>query len=137
MESKVAASASNKDEKKFQHYKSSRQAMKMISKTGRKIIFVNYQYMTCEKDIIEYLNEEIELGLNVITKGELLTSEEADPMAALKRKHIAEYLAKKAEELKNVALGVSKDMGSTKSKEALASGAKPLSTTGVTTKAGA
>ena len=119
------------EERKFQHYKSSRQAVKLISKTGRKIIFVNFQYLTCEKEIIEYLDEEIELGLNVITKGELLTSAEADPMASLKRKHIAEYLAKEQKELTDAALGKSKDMGNTKSKEALASGANPLSSKGV------
>ena len=120
------------DEKKYQQYASSRNSMKMITTTGRKIIFVGYKYMTCEQDIIDYLDDEISKGLNVVTKGELLTSKEADPMEALKKKHIQEYLAKEQQELTDIALGKTKDMGNTKSKEAIAGGANPTSSKGVT-----
>jgi len=121
-------------EVKYQHYNSSRQSMRMITEIGRMISFVNYQYMTCEDDLIDYLNTEIDKGLNVVIKGELLTSKEADPMAALRSKMKEELLKEIAEEAKDRALGKTKDMGNTKTKEAIASGAKPLSTTGVVTK---
>ena len=119
-------------EQKYQQYTSSRQSMKMITTKGRKIIFVGYKYMTCEKEIIDYLDHEIANGLKVVTKGELLTSKEADPMEALKTKHIKEYLAKEQQELTDIALGKTKDMGNTKSKEAIAGGANPTSSKGVT-----
>ncbi len=122
----------DKEDQKFQHYSSSRQSMRMITTTGRKVIFVNYRYITCEKEIMAYLDDEIEGGLNVITKGDLLTSKEADPMEALKTKHIAEYLLTQQEAAKDAAIGITKDMGTTKSKEALANALSPVSSKGVT-----
>ena len=122
------------NEQKFQHYTSSRQSMRMITEEGRKVTFVNYEYMTCEQAIIDYLDMEIGKGLKVITKGEMLTSKEADPMEALKTKHIKEYLAAEMKEAQDKAVGITKSMGNSKSKEQLAAGSKPLSTTGVTTK---
>lgn len=84
---------------KFQHYNSSVSSMRMITKNGTHIIFVLGQFITSNPECINYLNAEIDLGLPQVTKGELMTAEEADPMAALKRRHIAEYLAtKKLEE---------------------------------------
>lgn len=115
------------EEKKYQHYKSSRVSMRMITTTGRMIAFTNYQFITCDQDLISYLDDEIGKGVNVVTKGELLTHSESDPMEALKRKHIAEYLEKEAEELKQQALGEVKDMGNTKSQEVLAASLKPAS----------
>lgn len=119
-------------EQKFQHYTSSRQSMQMITCLGRKIVFVGYSYMTCEQEIIDYLDDEIKKGLKVVTKGKLLTSKEADPMEALKTKHREEFLAEQAQELKDIALGKTKDMGNTKSKEQLANSLKPTSSKGVT-----
>jgi len=120
------------EEKKYQHYASSRQSMKMISTVGRKITFVNHQYITCEQGIIDYLDAEIEQGLTVITKGELLTAKEADPMEALRSKHIREYLAAEQQEQIDKALGKTKDMGATKSEEVIKAALKPMSTKGVT-----
>lgn len=123
--------AEQKEEQKYQLYNSSRNSMRMITTTGRKITFVGYKYMTCEKEIIEYLDDEIDKGLNVVTKGELLTSKEADPMEALKMKHIKEYLAKEQQELLEAVSGKTKDMGDTKSKEAIAGGPNAASTKAV------
>ena len=113
-------------ELKYQHYSCSRQAMRMISTGGRKITFVGYQYLTCEQEIIDYLDNEIAQGLRVITKGDLLTSKEADPLEKLKEKHIAEYLATQRAAQKGDA-----DMGNTKTPEQLLASLKPLATAGV------
>ena len=82
--------------KEYQQYTSSRSSMKMITKKGVPITFINYQYITDNKECIEYLNAEIAAGLNLVEKGDLVSSEEADPMSALKKRHIEEYLAEQA-----------------------------------------
>lgn len=117
----------NKIEVKFQHYASSRIAMNLVTEEGAKLRFVNHQYITSDKREIEYLDDQIDRGLSVITKGELLTAEESDPMAALKRKHIAEYLEKEAAELVAAAKGEVRDLGTTDSKPAIS----PVSSKGV------
>jgi len=90
------AAVPNKDAVKFQHYKASRPNVRMVTLTGKPITFINFQFITADKDVIEYLDSEIDQGLGIITKGKLMTAEEADPMAALKRKIIAEYEAEKS-----------------------------------------
>lgn len=80
----------------FQHYHCARSSMKMITKTGIVIAFVAHKYITDNKAIINYLDAEIKLGLKVITKGEAMTEEDADPMSRLRREIIAEYLEKEA-----------------------------------------
>ena len=120
--------ATKEPERKFQHYACSRQAMRMITPEGRKITFVGHKYITAEEAIIAYLDAEIANGLRVITKGELLTSLEADPLEALRRKHVAEYLAsQKAEE--------KQDMGSTKTPAQLLNAINPTGTDKVPNKA--
>ena len=109
----------NKTAVKFQHYGSSRIAMNLVTEEGTKVRFVNHQYITADERIIRYLDDQIDRGLNVITKGELLTAEDADPMTALKRKHIAEYLEKEAAELVAAAQGKTRDMGNTDNKPAI------------------
>ena len=107
------------DSKKYQHYNCARIAMNMVTEEGKKIRFVNHQYITADELEIAYLNDQIDRGLKVITKDKLMTLEEADPMAALKRKHIAEYLAKESAELVAESKGESRDMGNTESKPAI------------------
>lgn len=102
-----------KDEKLFQQYNSSRISMRLLTKTGRPIIFAGYSFITSDQDLIEYLDEEIKLGLNCISKGEAVTSKEADPMSALKDKHIAEYKAQLLAEKVAAAKGEEPDMGTT------------------------
>ena len=89
---------------KFQHYASSRIAMNLVTEAGTKVRFVNHQYITADDEIIAYLDDQIKRGLNVITKGELLTAEDA------------EYLEKEAAELVAAAKGETRDMGETASK---------------------
>jgi len=101
-------------ERKFQHYKCSRRSMKMITKKGRLIIFINFKFITDDVEYIEYLDTEIASGLRDVTKGALMTSEEADPMTALRRKFFAEFAAEEAEKVRAKALGEFPEMGRTK-----------------------
>jgi hypothetical protein len=113
---------------KYQHYNSSRVAMCMTTYAGKKISFANYTFITADPDIIQYLDTEIDRGLNTVTKGKLLTTAEADPMKILKAAHFQEFIDAQA----NAAgAGYSADMGNTKSKEAIAAGPAPMSSDGV------
>jgi hypothetical protein len=91
---------------KFQHYASSRGNIRLVTAQGIPISFVNFKYITDNAHCIEYLDSEIALGIGIITKGELMTAKEADPMEALRAKFIAEYEAERAAEVPN-------DMGTT------------------------
>lgn len=98
----------------WQQYKSARPSVRTITSSGKRICFTNYEYFTREKDVVEWLDSEISnYGLPGITKGELMSTSERDPMEKLKKQHIAEYLA--AEEVAKIATarGEYKDMGST------------------------
>lgn len=79
------------EEKLFQVYSSPRQSWKTITKTGRMIIFIEGQFITDNALDIEYLDEEVANGHPWLIKGAPVTSKEADPMARLKAKIIAEY----------------------------------------------
>jgi len=98
---------------RFQHYASSRRSMRMITEEGKAVIFINFKFITDDEDTIAYLDEEIRKGLRDVTKGELLTSEEADPMAGIKKAAIEEYKQQQAELAKQQALGIEPDMGTT------------------------
>jgi len=112
--SKETAAAA--DPVKYQHYKSSRASVRLISTAGRRITFINHQFVTCEQELIDYLDDEIAKGVPGITRGELLTREEADPMSAIKRKHFEEFKAMQEAERIAAAKGEEKDMGTTVSK---------------------
>lgn len=99
---------------KYQHYTCSRTSMRMVTPTGGRISFAGYEYITRDPSHIEYLDAEIDLGLNCVTKGALLTVDEANPMEALKRKHIAEYISEKEKTAVNLARGIVSNMGNTK-----------------------
>lgn len=120
----------SEDDTIYQHYSSSRIAVKLITDKGKKVIFTNYQFITADQDIIDYLDAEIKAGMNVVTKGKAMTSEEADPMAALKRKHVAEYLEQQ-EALSKENAAKSRDFGATE--EGSKTKIKPMSTEGVAT----
>ena len=112
----AAATLGKSDEVKYQHYQCATQSNKMLTTTGKKIEFVNFQFITCDPDCIEYLNDEINRGLRNVTKGKLMTREEANPMSALKAEWKKEWEAEQAEKRTKDALGVMPDMGSTAKK---------------------
>jgi len=101
-----------------QHYTSSRASVGLITTKGKKINFVGHEFYTQDPEIIDYLDTEIGLGLGVITKGKPVTSASRDPIANLRAQIIEEHEAKKAKEASDEALGITKDMGTTKPKDA-------------------
>lgn len=98
-------------EKVFQCYRSSRQSMKMITTEGLKVTFVNYQHLTADPRVEAYLDNEIRLGFKDIVKASPMTSSDIDPMAALKKKHIEEFLAEEAAKAAAAVLSGPRDMG--------------------------
>jgi len=121
------------EDQKFQHYSCSRIAMKLITEKGTKIVFTNFKFITCDEEIIEYLNTEAKGCLKGVIKiGELLTHKEADPMEEVKRKAVEEYKEQQEELIKKRALGQMPNMGNTKTKEALATSVNPMGSNKVT-----
>ena len=107
----------------FQKYTSSRQAVRLITDNGFRITFTDHTFLTQNEGAIEYLDREIAKGLRSITKGDVLTTEDLDPMAVLRKKFFAEFQEKQAKERADAANGIFPDMGTT----AGASTVKPAS----------
>jgi len=82
----------------FQTYKSSLPTQRLVTESGRVIHITAGKYITKDKEEIEYLNSLIKSGFSYISKGASITSEEADPMAALRAKIKAELLAEMQQE---------------------------------------
>lgn len=80
----------------YQQYTSARIAASLITPEGKRINFTNYEYYTKDTDIMEYLNNQIAKGLKGFKRGKMVRASEINPMAALKRKHIEEFLASQA-----------------------------------------
>ena len=78
-------------EASFQSYRSARIATKIVTITGITVNFTNHQFITNNKEIIAYLDEAIKAGLSGITRGDVVTSEDLDPMVALRKKFYAEF----------------------------------------------
>lgn len=100
----------------YQCYMCSRQSMRMITEQGTRFAFVNFKLLTQNEEVINYLDSMPAgyLASIGITKGEAMTSKEADPMEALKAQLRKELEAEMAEKAKNEALGIEQDMGNTK-----------------------
>jgi len=95
-------------EKLYNVFYSTLESCRMITKGGRNIAFVLGKYVTAVPEEIQYLQEEISLGnsrISVIPGKEQMTADDLDPMKALKKQHIKEYLADQALLDKNVAAG--------------------------------
>ena len=88
----AAASPTPKEERQYQTYFHSMSSSKMLTDKGTPIIFQEHKCYTDVQEVMDYLDKEIAGGLKLITKGELVTSEDLDPMAAIKKRVIAEYL---------------------------------------------
>lgn len=84
------------DDKKYNQYFSTRPRVNITMPNGKRISFIAGSYVTDAQDEIAFLDEQIRLGLQVIytKKGqETVTAESLDPLAAIKKKAIDEYLA--------------------------------------------
>lgn len=100
----------------WQQYRSARAATRTITDKGKHIKFTHHEYYTRESDVVEWLDKEIAGGtLPGITRGELVTTSERDPLEKLKKKHIAEYIKEQEEAALAVLRGESPDMGNSKS----------------------
>lgn len=115
----AAALGAASENKMFQHYTCSRPSVKLTTPTGIRIAFTNYTYLTQDETVIEYLDKEIAAGLGIITKGELLSKEDSDPMERLRKKHIEDYLAEQKAKQEAIGRGELPDMGTTGAKETL------------------
>ena len=92
----------------FQTFRMSRVQTKMITTTGQVLAFRDHQYITADEDEIAYLELCIQKKVPGLSKGKPVTSSERDPMEALRKKIISDYLAEEQAQLKAVP-----DMGST------------------------
>ena len=102
------------EQQKFQHYKCARPSMRMITSAGKRINFAKFELFTQDEDIIAYLDAEIKINPNVgVIKGALMSVEDKDPMAALKRQHYLEFQQQKEAEAVAAAKGEVPDMGNT------------------------
>ena len=117
LRAKAAADAETAPpEQVFQQYKSARPAIRLVTPTGLRITFTNFQFLTQNEEFIAYLDLEISRGLQGITKGDVLTTSDLDPMQSMRKKVRAELLAELQEEASNAAAGISKNMGETKNR---------------------
>lgn len=80
-------------EPEYQQYASTRLSICLIVPGGKRINFTNYEYYTKDPEIMEYLDTQIAKGLRGYAKGKRVRAEDINPMAALKRKHIEEFMA--------------------------------------------
>lgn len=80
-----------KEKAEYQQYTASRVSTCLITPTGKRINFSNYQYYTKDPEIIRYLDKEITAGLKGLIKGKVLTASELNPEAAKKREIIEEF----------------------------------------------
>lgn len=95
-------------EETFRVFKSSRSSTRLITDKGFRITFTAYQYITQNKDAIEYLEKCIAEGVPGISDAGTTTAEELNPENAARKKYFAEFLAMQ-EELANP----NRDMGAT------------------------
>lgn len=98
-------------ENTFQSYTARKQSFKTITPKGRVIVIVDYKFVTKNQEEIDYLDYEIENGFSLLSKGVTVTSEDADPMSALRKRIIAEHEAEKAAEAEVRDLGTTAEGG--------------------------
>ena len=121
------------DQKQFHQYFSSRPTIGIVMQNGNRILFTGGQYVTDKEDEIAFLDTEIKAGHPMIfVKKEQLTvsQEQLDPLAAIKKKAIEEYLAKQNEQqdpnrdMGNTTSNISDSISTTRSIQAISAGSK-------------
>lgn len=101
--------------KKYQHYTSSRPAMRMTTTSGKKICFAGYSFITDNEDTISYLDSEIAQGLRDIVKGELKPMASLNPMKDLEDKIREQVRAEEKQKVLDELDGKERDFGNTES----------------------
>lgn len=100
--------------KVFSVFKSTIPSCIYITKKGKYLYFVNGQYATANEEEIKELTEEIEQGhpsMYIPKEGAKVTSEDLDPMSALRKKFFAEFQQSQAKAMdaeKNVSTSSAK-----------------------------
>lgn len=87
------------EEREYHVYYHTLKSCRMITREGRTISFVDGRYVTDVESEIAYLDEELALKnyqLSVVPGEEVMTTSQLDPMKALKKQFIAEYLEEEA-----------------------------------------
>jgi hypothetical protein len=125
---------SQSQEKQYHQYFSTRPVINITMPSSKKIRFVAGVYVTDNADEVKFLDEQIAFGHSMIyvKEGQEVVGEEAlDPLAAVKKKAIEEYLATQqkqqdpARDMGNTqASGVSADVATTKTIAAISVGSK-------------
>jgi hypothetical protein len=101
-------------EQEFQQYRCAKASTRLITTSGFRITFTNFQYLTQNAEAIDYLDSQIACnGIQGITKGDVLTTSDLNPMEALRKTMEASIRKEIAAKAVADALGESKDMGYT------------------------
>lgn len=82
--------------KKYHQFFSRRPRISIIMPSGRSIHFSGGMYVTSNEQEIEFLNAEVAAGhpmIYVKDNEKVITEEQLDPLAAVKKRAIDEYLA--------------------------------------------
>ncbi len=88
-------------DKKYNQYFSTRPRISITMPDSRRISFIGSQYVTDNPDEIAFLDEQIRANHQMIyvKKDHLqVTQEQLDPLAAVKKRAVEEYLKQQAEQ---------------------------------------
>jgi hypothetical protein len=94
-------------ERQFNTYISSMQSHKIVTETGKCLHVIGGKLLTDNESDIAFLDDQIAKGFPFLRKGDVVTTSDLDPMASLRKKIIAEYLASQP------VVPAERDMGST------------------------
>ena len=98
----------------YQSYHSAVKNFSMYTPEGRRIIFVDGQFITNDPDFISYLDYEIRKGHPEIKKGKPVDKVVGDPLEGLKAKFFEEFKREQQEAMINKAIGQNqRDFGNT------------------------
>lgn len=104
----------------FQQYKSARVAMRLVTTRGVQIKFTNYELLTQDPEVIEYLDNEIKRrGLPTVTKGAELTLEDINPEKAMERRLREKIEKEVAAEIEAGTYGKARQFGKTEGASSL------------------
>jgi hypothetical protein len=76
----------------YQQFSCNRVACCVITPSGKRVNFTNYEHYTKDPEIVEFITEQIYLGARGFTKGAVVPAEDVNPQSAMKRKIIEEFL---------------------------------------------
>ncbi len=90
--------APKKKQHAAQKFVSTKPALRLVTEKGKLIKFINYSFVTSVPSEADYLKEQIDEGLNLISFEGAVTADDLDPMAGFRAKVEAEVRASIAKE---------------------------------------